>query len=171
MASKLSQSISTHTKLWYLIDARGQVVGRLATMISLLLQGKTKPIYHPAIDSGDHVVVINTAHVVFTGNKWNQKLYRHHTGYPGGFREVLAKRLHEKDQTKVLWKAVNGMLPKNTLRKRRMRKLHLFPDDEHPFSANIYKQLVGPSAILNRLEDYTIEQVAQFPELVKTSHL
>ncbi len=75
------QSIATHTRLWYLIDARGQVVGRLAVMISRLLQGKTKPIYHPAVDMGDHVVVVNTQHVVLTGNKWKGKLYRHHTGF------------------------------------------------------------------------------------------
>jgi large subunit ribosomal protein L13 len=105
------------------------VVGRVAVVISKLLQGKNKPIYHPAVDMGDHVVVTNTRHLAFSGNKWNQKLYRHHTGYPGGLKEVLAKELHAKSPNKVLYKAVQGMLPKNNLRKYRMRRLHLFPDE------------------------------------------
>jgi large subunit ribosomal protein L13 len=114
--------------MWYLMDARDQVVGRLAATLSLILQGKSKPIYHPAVDVGDHVVLVNTRHVVFTGKKWKQKIYRHHTGYPG-LKEITAERLHNKDPTMVIQKAVNGMLPKNNLRKKRMRRLHLFPDD------------------------------------------
>ncbi|XP_064382912.1 large ribosomal subunit protein uL13m-like [Halichondria panicea] len=171
MASKLSQSIATHTRLWYLIDARGQVVGRLGSMVSLLLQGKTKPIYHPAVDMGDNVVIINTRDIVYTGNKWKDKLFRHHTGYPGGLKEVAAWRLHEKDATQALRKAVNGMLPKNNLRKKRMRRLHLFPDSDHPYALNIYKVLEGPSAVYKKLDEYTKDEVQNFPEIVRVPHL
>lgn len=171
MASKLSQSLATHTRLWYLIDAREQVTGKLAVMISLLLQGKTKPIYHPAVDMGDHIVVTNTRRIVLTGNKWDQKLYRHHTGYPGGLKEILARRVHEDDPTKVLWKAVSGMLPKNHFRKTRLRRLHLFPDSKHIYQQNIFKVLDGPCPVYKRLQDYTEEEIAYYPELVKVPHL
>lgn len=171
MASKLSQSLSTYTRLWYLIDARGQVTGRLAVMLSLLLQGKTKPTYHPAVDMGDHIVVINTKKVVFTGRKWDQKLYRHHTGYPGGLKEILAKRVHQKDPTKVLYKAVSGMLPKNHFRKTRLNRLHLFPDSKHIYHQNIYKVLDGPCPVYKRMQDYSDEEVSQYPDLVNVPHL
>eukprot|EP00731_Ephydatia_muelleri_P031550 Em0023g57a len=170
-ASRLSQSIATHTRVWYGMDARGQIVGRLAATLSLLLQGKTKPIYHPAADTGDHVVVTNTRHVTFTGNKWDQKLYRHHTGYPSALREIQANHLHEKDPTKVLWKAVYGMLPKNNLRKKRMRRLHLFPDMEHPYEANIYCAIPGPCPAVKKLQDYTAEEVQNYPQIVKETHV
>lgn len=171
MASRLSRSLATHTRLWYQLDARRQVVGRLAVRLSSLLQGKTKPVYHPAVDMGDHVVVINTKEVVLTGNKWDKKLYRHHTGYPGGLKEVLAKHLHEKNPNKVLWKAVYGMLPKNKLRKKRMRRLHLFAEESHPYSANITHALPGPCPVVKRLQDFSPEEVARFPEVVSAPHL
>lgn len=171
MASRLSQSLSTHTRLWYLIDARGQVTGRLAVMICMLLQGKTKPIYHPAVDMGDHLVITNTKEVVLTGKKWDGKLYRHHTGYPGGLKEIMARRVHEKDPTKVLYKAVSGMLPKNHFRKMRLRRLHLFPDSNHIYDKNIFKVLEGPCPVYKRLQDYTDEEVAKYPELVEVPHL
>ncbi|XP_065828273.1 large ribosomal subunit protein uL13m-like [Oscarella lobularis] len=171
MASKLSQNFQTFTRMWYLIDGRGQVVGRLASMLSGVLQGKIKPIYHPATDIGDHVVVINTGDVVFTGRKWEKKLYRHHTGYPGGLKEIVAEKLHNKDETMVLRKAVYGMLPKNNLRKKRMRRLHLFPTDIHPYQLNITATLEGPCLSLKRLEDYTKEEIENYPKLFDTSHL
>ncbi|XP_003384471.1 PREDICTED: 39S ribosomal protein L13, mitochondrial-like [Amphimedon queenslandica] len=163
--SLLSQSLATHTKLWYLIDAKDQVVGRLAVMVSLILQGKTKPIYHSSVDTGDYVVIINTRKVVFTGQKWNKKLYRHHTGYPGGLKEILSKDVHKKDPTKVLYKAINGCLPKNGMRLKRMNRLYLFPDEEHPYAKNIYKVLDGPCQPFKKLEDFTIEEIESFPNL------
>ncbi|EGD81070.1 LSU ribosomal protein L13P [Salpingoeca rosetta] len=144
MATKFSQSLLTHTQRWYLVDARGQKVGRLANMVSAVLRGKTKPTFHPGVLSPDHVVVINAKDVVFTGRKWNQKLYRKHTGWPGGFREETAASLHARKPTEVVRKAVDGMLPKNNLRKQFMRHLHIFEDDQHPYDRNIYAVLDGP---------------------------
>jgi large subunit ribosomal protein L13 len=147
------------------------VVGRVAVVISKLLQGKNKPIYHPAVDMGDHVVVTNTRHLAFSGNKWNQKLYRHHTGYPGGLKEVLAKELHAKSPNKVLYKAVQGMLPKNNLRKYRMRRLHLFPDEDFPYQANITHKLSEVAPVGRKMADYSAEEVAKFPKLFNIPHL
>ncbi|CAI8009147.1 39S ribosomal protein L13, mitochondrial [Geodia barretti] len=172
MASKLSHSIGTHTRLWYLIDARHQVVGRLASMVALLLQGKNKPIYHPSVDTGDHVVVINTGHAVLTGSKWDKKLYRHHTGYPGGLKEIVAKQLHQKNPTMILRRAINGMLPKNLQRKHRMRRLHLYPDSAHSHALNITHQLPGPCPVFKTLSDYSSEEITSFPDIVtRISHL
>ena len=163
--NKTAKSYYTHARLWYLIDARDQINGRLAAFISTILQGKTKPIYHPSLDAGDHVVVINTKDIVLSGKKWDQKLYRHHTGYPGGLVEVLAKNVHAQDRTIVLWRAVNGMLPKNNLRKPRMKRLYLFEGEDHPFAANIFATLEGPSRIPKRLSEYSLEEIARYPSL------
>lgn len=140
---KASRALLTHTRLWYLIDGRAQRPGRLATMLSSVLQGKYKPIFHRSQDCGDHVVVLNTKHVDFSGNKWDNKLYRHHTGFPGGFTEVKAKDVHERKPKEVLRKAVWGMLPRNKLRHAWMKRLHLFEGEEHPYAENIYATLKG----------------------------
>mmetsp|Transcript_3429 Transcript_3429/g.12361 ORF Transcript_3429/g.12361 Transcript_3429/m.12361 type:complete len:152 (-) Transcript_3429:41-496(-) len=118
---------------WRLIDAKNQIVGKLASHISKLLQGKHKPTYTPRVEDGDVVVVINTDQVRFTGKKWDKKIYYRHTGYPGGLRERTAKEQHERDPTSVLRKAVERMLPKNNLQMHRMRKLRLFKGEEHQF--------------------------------------
>ncbi|KAK9801927.1 hypothetical protein WJX73_005542 [Symbiochloris irregularis] len=115
------------------VDANEQVVGRLASQLARILQGKDKPIYSPEKDLGDVVVVVNGRNVQFTGKKWEQKLYRWHTGYVGGLKERQAKFQHTQEPESILWKAVNGMLPKNKLRQARMRKLCIYPDAEHPF--------------------------------------
>ncbi|EFJ40272.1 mitochondrial ribosomal protein L13 [Volvox carteri f. nagariensis] len=117
-----------------LIDAKGQVVGRLAQEISILLQGKDKPTYNPKKEQGDVVVVVNASHVHFTHDKWATKLYRWHTGFPGGLRARTAQEQWEKDPRKLIWNAVNGMLPKNKSREVRMDKLKIFPEAEHPFT-------------------------------------
>ena len=163
--NRAAQSYYTHARLWYLIDAKDQICGRLAGFIGQILQGKTKPIFHPSRDLGDHVVVINTKDIVLTGKNWDKKLYRHHTGYPGGLVEYRAKDLHKRDQTLVLWRAVNGMLPKNNLRKPRMKRLYLFEDDQHPFAANIFAKLEGPARIPKRLTEYTAEEIENYPKL------
>mmetsp|Transcript_9089 Transcript_9089/g.15832 ORF Transcript_9089/g.15832 Transcript_9089/m.15832 type:complete len:288 (-) Transcript_9089:155-1018(-) len=118
-----------------LIDARGLIVGKLATQISVLLQGKDKPIYTPKQNMGDVVIVINAAHLHFTQDKWDTKLYRWHTGFPGGLRQRTAAEEWDRDPTEVLRKAVNGMLPKNLQRIYRMDKLKIFPEEDHPFKA------------------------------------
>jgi large subunit ribosomal protein L13 len=117
-----------------LVDAKDLVVGRLAAQLAVVLQGKDKPSYAPHKDEGDIIVVKNARHVDFTGKKWDQKLYRWHTGYPGGLKERTAKQQMYKDPTQILYNAVYGMLPKNKLRKARARKLRIFPDEEHPFA-------------------------------------
>lgn len=110
-----------------------QIVGRLAVNIVPLLMGKHKPVFRADKDFGDYVVVVNAKHVTFTGSKMKHKLYRWHTGYPGGLKSTTPERLLVKQPEEVLRRAVWGMLPKNNLRKSRAKKLRIFADDEHPF--------------------------------------
>lgn len=116
-----------------LVDAQGQVVGRLASQIATILQGKDKPTFKPNADDGDVVVVINCAEVELTGRKWDQKLYRSHSGYPGGLKERTAKEQFARKPDFVLRQAVLGMLPKNNLRRSMARKLRIFPGERHAF--------------------------------------
>uniref|UniRef100_A0A7S3QXV6 50S ribosomal protein L13 n=1 Tax=Dunaliella tertiolecta TaxID=3047 RepID=A0A7S3QXV6_DUNTE len=116
-----------------LIDAKDMVVGRLAADIATILQGKDKPTYNPKQNMGDVVVVINASQVHLTHDKWQTKVYRWHTGYPGGLKSRTADKLWEKDPTEILRKAVSGMLPKNKLRIFRLDKLKIFPEAQHPF--------------------------------------
>uniref|UniRef100_A0A8C7Y8V7 Large ribosomal subunit protein uL13m n=1 Tax=Oryzias sinensis TaxID=183150 RepID=A0A8C7Y8V7_9TELE len=99
--SRSAQQWATFARSWFLIDARMQPPGKIASMCSVRLQGKHKPIYHALSDCGDHVVVINSRHIAFSGNKWEQKVYSSHTGYPGGFKQVTAAQLHHKDPKAV----------------------------------------------------------------------
>jgi large subunit ribosomal protein L13 len=115
-------------KQWHVVDAAGQVLGRLATRVARLLIGKDKPNFTPFLDCGDHVVVINAKQIRLTGNKLEQKIYRHHSGYPGGLKEVPIKRLLPGRADWVVREAVLGMLPKNKLRARRARKLRVYLD-------------------------------------------
>ncbi|HSC77755.1 MAG TPA: 50S ribosomal protein L13 [Candidatus Acidoferrales bacterium] len=120
---------------WYLVDARGQVLGRLATRVAWLLMGKHKVRYTPAVESGDHVVVINARDIRLTGKKLDQKVYRWHSGYPGGFKEEKAS-LRVKTRPELMVRdAVLGMLPKNKLHARRAKKLRIYADDKHPHAA------------------------------------
>ncbi len=113
---------------WYVVDAAGQVLGRLATRVARVLIGKDKPAFTPFLDSGDHVVVINADKIRLTGNKLEQKVYRHHSGYPGGLKEIPAKRLRPQRADVMVREAILGMLPKNKLRARRARKLRVYLD-------------------------------------------
>jgi large subunit ribosomal protein L13 len=117
-------------KNWFVIDANGQVLGRLATRIASLLIGKDKPNYTPYLDCGDHVVVINAERVRLTGNKIDQKIYRHHSGYPGGLKEIPIRRIMQQRPADVIREAVMGMLPKNKLRARRARKLRVYAGEK-----------------------------------------
>jgi large subunit ribosomal protein L13 len=117
-------------KDWFVVDANGQVLGRLATRIASLLIGKDKPTYTPFLDCGDHVVVINAERVKLTGNKMDQKVYRHHSGYPGGLKEVSIRSLMQRRPEEVIREAVLGMLPKNKLRARRAKKLRVYAGSE-----------------------------------------
>lgn len=120
---------------WYVIDADGKVLGRLATEVAKLLKGKHKPTYSTHMDVGDHVIVINTDKMILTGNKLEDKVYRRHTGYIGNMKEESAKEVMAKDSTKALMLAVKGMLPKNSLGRQMLTKLRLYAGPEHEQAA------------------------------------
>ena len=120
---------------WHLIDAEGQHLGRLAVVIANLLRGKHKPQYTPNVDTGDFVIVINADKIQVSGNKETDKIYYHHTMYPGGLKSISFKALMEKDPTKAIEKAVKGMLPHNTLGAQQFTKLKVYAGAEHPHEA------------------------------------
>ena len=120
---------------WLLIDAEGQTLGRLATEIARLLRGKNKPQYTPHVDTGDFVVVVNVEKVVVTGKKAEQKVYRRHTGYPGGLREMSYEVMLARKPTEILRRAVRGMMPKTRLGRQQLRKLKIYAGPEHPHEA------------------------------------
>ena len=120
---------------WFEVDASGKVPGRLATRISRILQGKNKPTYTPHVDTGDFVVVINTADMVFTGKKMQDKMYKRYSGYPGGLKLTPAKKMMEKNPEEVLRLAVKRMLPKNKLARKMLTKLKIYSGSEHPHKA------------------------------------
>jgi len=117
-------------KNWYVVDAEGQVLGRLATKIARILIGKDKPSYTPHLVSGDHVIVVNAEKVKLTGNKIDQKIYRHHSGYPGGLKEIPIRVMLQRRPEEVVREAVLGMLPKNKLRAQRAKKLRVYAGSE-----------------------------------------
>ena len=116
---------------WYIIDATYKPLGRVATEAARLLAGKHKPIYTKNVDTGDHVIIINCKNAKLTGNKLNQKVYRHHSGYIGGMKETSAKDMMEKNPTKAMMLAVKGMLPHTTLGAQMLKKLRVYADDKH----------------------------------------
>jgi len=120
---------------WYVVDAEGQVLGRLASKVAGILRGKHKPIYAPHLDTGDHVIVVNAARVRLTGKKLAQKVYFRHTGYPGGLKVERAAELMKTKPEKVIQLAVRGMLPKNSLGRRMLKKLKVYAGPEHPHAA------------------------------------
>jgi large subunit ribosomal protein L13 len=120
---------------WYVIDAAGMVLGRVATESARLLQGKHKAVYTPHMDLGDHVVIINAAKVRLTGRKEEQKLYRYHSGYEGGLREERAKDVRQKNPVRMVEEAVRGMLPKTKLGDAMWRKLKVYAGADHPHAA------------------------------------
>lgn len=126
---------------WYLVDAQGQILGRLASKIAKVLQGKHRPYYTPHWDMGDYVVVINAAEVWLTGRKEEQKTYFRHSGYPGGLKEENVAKLRERKPEELIRRAVRGMLPKNRLSKEMIKKLYLYAGDQHPHEAQKPKEL------------------------------
>lgn len=122
---------------WKLIDAKGKTVGRLATLIADTLRGKDKAEYTPHTDTGDYVVVINVEHVVFTGDKWNDKIYDRYTGWMGGYKVVSAKDMRKNHPERILEQAVKGMLPKNKLNRQIIKKLKIYAGAEHPHKAQV----------------------------------
>jgi large subunit ribosomal protein L13 len=120
---------------WYLVDAQGKILGRLATELASVLRGKRKPTYTPHLDNGDNVVVINAEKVMVTGKKREQKLYYHHTGYPGGLRTNTFAELQARKPEQIVKLAVKGMLPHNRLGRQMIRKLHIYAGPEHPHNS------------------------------------
>jgi large subunit ribosomal protein L13 len=120
---------------WFVVDAEGMVLGRLATQVAHILAGKHKPSYVPFMDCGDSVIVINAAKVELTGRKLDQKMYRHHTGYLGHLKEVKAKRLFAQRPERIIEHAVRGMLPKNKLGRQMIKKLRVYAGDTHNHQA------------------------------------
>jgi len=120
---------------WYVVDASGRTVGHLASEVASILSGKRSPEWTPFLDLGDHVIVVNARKAVLKGNKVEQKLYRHHTLYPGGMRTITAKEMIAKRPERVIELAIKGMLPKNKLGKAMAKKLKVYADAEHPHSA------------------------------------
>jgi large subunit ribosomal protein L13 len=129
------------TRRWYLVDAEGQTLGRLATHIADTLRGKGKPEYTPHVDTGDFVVVVNAEKIHVTGNKLDQKRYYRHSGYPGGLRSRTLREQLERRPTEVLRKAVKGMLPRNKLASAQIGKLKIYAGPEHPHAAQNPKPL------------------------------
>ncbi|AVI50331.1 50S ribosomal protein L13 [Pukyongia salina] len=127
----VSANKNTVNKEWLLVDADGQALGRLASEVAKLLRGKHKPNFTPHVDCGDNVIIINAEKINLSGNKWEQKTYIRHTGYPGGQRSLTASELFRKDPTRVVEKAVKGMLPKNKLGAELFRNLKVYAGTEH----------------------------------------
>ena len=120
---------------WYVVDASGQTLGRLASEVAQVIRGKHKPIYSPSIDVGDYVIVVNAEKIHVTGWKLDQKMYYRHSGYPGGIKEMTLGRMLEEHPTRVIELAVKGMLPKNKLGRKMIKKLKVYAGSEHPHQA------------------------------------
>ena len=126
---------------WYIIDAKGKKLGRLASEIAKILRGKHKPIYTPHVDTGDFVIVINAKDIVLTGKKEDTKIYFRHSGYPGGEKIMTARELRQKFPERLIYYAVKGMLPHNTLGRKMLKKLKIYSGPSHPHQAQQPKEL------------------------------
>lgn len=125
------QKKETVERKWYVVDAKDQTLGRLATTVASVLRGKNKPTFTPYVDCGDYVIVINASKVKLTGDKLNQKMYYDHSGFPGGLRERTAKEMIEKYPTEMVERAIKGMLPHNALGRQMAKKLFVYSEDSH----------------------------------------
>lgn len=134
MKSYMAKAETVQSK-WYVVDAEGMVLGRLASQVAAILRGKNKPTYTPHVDTGDHVIILNADKVVLTGNKLTQKYYRHHTGYPGGLKETSYKVMMETKADLAVTEAIRGMLPKNTLGRQMIKKLRVYKGAQHEHQA------------------------------------
>jgi large subunit ribosomal protein L13 len=134
MKTFVAKEREVHRK-WYLVDAEDKILGRLATQIAMRLRGKHKPIFTPHADTGDFIVVVNAEKVALSGKKWDKKIYYRHSGYIGGLKEISARKLLEKKPEDVLRYAVRGMLPKNSLGRRQLKKLKIYVGPENPHEA------------------------------------
>jgi large subunit ribosomal protein L13 len=147
-----NNSPAVFQRVWHLFDARGVPVGRLAQRAALFLTGKHKPTFSPHVDRGDYVVIVNAEKCHFSGKKWDQKLYRYHTGFPGGLKEIKAKDMLEKHPTFILRKAVMGMIHRNKLKTDRAERLKIYIGGEHPHQAQF------PSEIMAQYEKFRMDK-------------
>ncbi len=131
----VSANKATVNKQWYVIDAEGEVLGRLSSAVAKILRGKNKPDFTPHVDCGDNVIILNAHKIRLTGNKWADKTYISHTGYPGGQRTINAESLMTKKPTEMVRKAIKGMLPKNRLAAQLMRNVYIYDSTEHDHEA------------------------------------
>jgi large subunit ribosomal protein L13 len=120
---------------WFIIDAEGKTLGRLASEVAKILRGKNKPIYTPHLDTGDHVIILNAEKVVLTGKKLDQKMYTTHSGYPGGIKQVPYRRFLAEKPEKAVYEAIRGMIPHNRLGRKMIKKLRVYREAEHPHEA------------------------------------
>ena len=137
----ISANKATVNKEWVIIDAEGQVLGRLASTVAFMLRGKNKTNFTPHVDCGDNVVVVNAEKIVLSGEKWSDKEYIRHTGYPGGQRTITAEALLKKNPIGLVEKAVRGMLPKNRLGRAIYKNMHVYAGAEHPHEAQKPKKI------------------------------
>lgn len=135
MARTYSAKEADIKRKWYVVDAEGKTLGRLATQVAILLRGKHKPIFTPHVDTGDHVIVVNAEKIHLTGDKVRQKTYYRHSGYPGGLKSETVKDVLERKPSAVVERAIKGMLPKTTLGKQMARKLNVYAGPTHPHQA------------------------------------
>jgi large subunit ribosomal protein L13 len=126
---------------WYVVDAAGQTLGRLAAQVARILRGKHKPTYSPSVDTGDFVIVVNAEKIHVTGRKLDQKIYYRYSGYPGGLKEITLRNLLQRHPARVIEHAVRGMLPKNRLGRQMFKKLKVYAGPDHPHAAQQPKQL------------------------------
>ncbi|MEA5058436.1 50S ribosomal protein L13 [bioreactor metagenome] len=132
----------TVERKWYVVDAEGMVLGRLASQVAAILRGKHKPIYTPHVDTGDHVIIVNADKVTMTGNKLDQKKYYRHTGYPGGLRETSYRDLLEKKPEFAVYEAIRRMMPKGPLGRKMLKKVRIYAGTEHQHTAQVPETLV-----------------------------
>ncbi len=125
----------TVSSQWYVVDAAGLPLGRVASQVAAILRGKHKPTFTPHVDTGDHVIVINAVKVVLTAKKLDQKMYKHHSGYVGGLKEIPYRQLMQKKPEMAMYEAIQGMLPKNTLGRKMIKKLRVYRGSEHNHEA------------------------------------
>ncbi|RRD59371.1 50S ribosomal protein L13 [Tannerella forsythia] len=137
----ISANKATVNKEWVVVDATGQSLGRICSKVAKLLRGKYKPNFTPHVDCGDNVIIINADKVVLTGNKWNDRIYFKHTGYPGGQREVTPAQLMAKGEDRLFRKVVKGMLPKNRLGDKLLKNLYVYAGSEHKHEAQQPKSI------------------------------
>ncbi|CUA77902.1 50S ribosomal protein L13 [Rubrobacter xylanophilus DSM 9941] [Rhizoctonia solani] len=144
MSQRIGPTALAYARTWHHVDASNRVLGKLAQRIAIVLMGKHKPIFDKGVDCGDYVCVTNARKVVVTGRKADQIVYRHHTMYPGGLKEIKYKTMMERKPDEIIRQAVSGMLPKNKLRERRLERLRIFEGAENPLQDNVKKNWEVP---------------------------